>query len=243
MSELETIPPPVDLAAVEVEAELRHHLVRVYGLMVVGLLLTAAVTFWVSRQPEIVEYIQQHPGGFEALFILEMIIVAVVSRSVDKMTLAMTAATYFIYAVLNGFSFAVFFLWVPPLAIPFGFAIAASTFCAMALYGHTTSRDLGSLRSLLTMVVIGIALLSAVNLVAGNPMPYWATSYLAVMVFAALTSYHAQSIRDLESEFEDDDSDHCKAMYAGALVLYLDFVNIYLMLVRLIGATRTPRPR
>jgi uncharacterized protein len=232
--------PRDDIAALEVETALRHHLVRVYSLMVAGLLLTAAIAFWISRTPQMLEYIGAHPAGFQILFAFEVVTAAVVSKSVDKLSLPMVAIVFFFYAALNGVTFAVFSLWMPTASIALAFAVAALTFGAMAVYGSYTKRDLGSLPSFLTMIAIGVGLLSLVNLAFGNPREYWATSYLGVMVFAGLTAFHAQDLRDLEFEFEDDDEDHCKAMYAGALVLYLDFVNLYLMLARLVGATRKP---
>ncbi len=222
---------------------MRHHLVRVYSMMCVGLMLTAAVAFMIGRDADIVEYVRTHPAGFQVLFLFEIVTVAVITKAVEKMTLAMIIITFFCYAALNGVSFAVFFLWIPPASVAFGFLITALTFGAMAFYGTKTQRDLGSLRSFLTMILIGIAILLIFNLPFRNSMAYWATSYLGVMAFAGLTIFHAQDMRDLDFEFEDDDADRCKAMYASALMLYLDFVNLYMFVMRVAGAGRSARTR
>lgn len=222
-----------DIAALEVETELRRHLVKVYALMAVGLLISAVVAYWLARQASVTEYVQTHPLGFQILFIFEMIVVAFVSKSIDKLSLATTAAIFFGYALLNGVTFAVFFIWLPPASVASGFALTAVTFALTALYGHQTGQDLGALRSFFIMVGIGVALLVAVNLVLQNSVAYWATAYMGVMAFGGLSTYHSQDLRDLEWEFEDDDADRCKAMYASALTLYLDFVNLYALIMRL----------
>ena len=113
----------------------------------------------------------------------------------------------------------------------------------MALYGYQTGRDLGALRSFCVMVMTGVAMLVVVNLALRSSVAYWATAYLGIMAFSGLTSYHAQSLRDLEWEFEDDDPERRKAMYASALTLYLDFVNLYMLIMRAAGAWRTSRVR
>jgi uncharacterized protein len=231
----------MDVAALEVESELRRHLVRVYATMCAGLLISAAVAFLLARNAGTAEYVQAHPMNFEVLFLFEMVVVVFVSSAVDKLSLTVTAALFYGCAVLNGCSFAVFFIWLPPGSLASGFTLTAATFGAMALYGHVTGRDLGSLRSFFTMIAVGVALLVAVNLSMGTSSAYWATAYLGVMAFGGLTSYHAQSLRDLEWEFEDDDQDHCKAMYASALTLYLDFVNLYALITRLGGVLREDR--
>jgi FtsH-binding integral membrane protein len=225
--------PQMDVAALEVESELRRHLVRVYALMCAGLLISAAVAFLLARDLSITEYVRTHPMGFEVLFIFEMIVVVFVSKAVDKLSLLATAALFYGCAMMNGFSFAVFFIWLPPGSLGSGFALTALTFGLTALYGHQTGRDLGTLRSFFTMIAIGVALLVAVNLTLGTSTAYWATGYLGIMAFGGLTCYHAKGLRDLEWEFEDDDQDRCKAMYASALTLYLDFVNLYALIVRL----------
>ena len=237
------ITPTEDVAATDVENALRRHVVRVYSLMLAGLMLTAAVAYCISRDPEISKYVMERPEGLQVLFAFEVIVVAVVSKAVEKMTLTMIVITFFCYSALNGVTFAVFFLFVPPAAVAFGFGVTALTFGAMALYGHQTQRNLCSLKSFLLMIVVGVALLAAVNIVLRNPQAYWATSYLGVMIFAGLTAHHAQNLRDLKYEFEDDDQHRRKAMFAGALLLYLDFVNLYMYLMRLVAVARSGRTR
>ncbi|HWR36318.1 MAG TPA: Bax inhibitor-1/YccA family protein [Clostridia bacterium] len=225
----------------EVEREQRALLVKVYGFMAVGLLISAAVARWAMARPEMFTYVHEHALSFQIIFALEVAAVAIISQVIENIPIGLAALIFVCYAAFNGISFAVFFLFIPPGAVAFGFLIAALTFAAMAAYGRMSGADLGTMGSTLITLVAGLGIMSAANVVFNNERVYWATSYLGVIVFASLASYHAQDFRDFDWAFEDDDEANNKAALTGALLLYLDFVNLYIMFMRLIGRGRDRR--
>jgi uncharacterized protein len=226
--ERETVPVEV----LEAVREQRHFLARVYGIAASALALSALVAVWAAHRPEMFEYVHEHATSFQALFFFEVASVAVISRYAERMTIGMAWATLMGYAILNGISFCVFFLLLPPGSIAFGFFISAMTFASMSAYAiRFPDRDLRGLSGMFKSLLMGLVIVVVTNLLAGNSMAYWATSYLGVMIFASLTSYHSDFIADLEYEFEDDNRTREKGAVIGALVIFLDFVNLYLLLM------------
>lgn len=232
---------PPDLDAEAVEQSQRALLVRVYGLMFVGLMVSALVAFWAVQHSETAAYTLRHPEGFQIVFFSEMVAVAFISRYVAKLTIPMAWVLFVVYAVFNGVSFSVFFLYFPPAAVMYGFIYTALMFGVMAVYGHVTRRDLGSGKSILVMGAFGFALQLLLNLALGHSNAYYGTATLGIVVFAGLASYHAQNIRNLEWEFDDDDTAQDKAALIGALLLYLDFVNLYMMVMNLVATLQSQR--
>ncbi len=226
-----------------IEQQQRALLVKVYSLMLLGLMISAVVSFWTVYHPEFFEQTIRHMAGLQVMFVMEIAAVAYITKYVEKLTIPMAWILFVFYAVFNGISFGVFFLFLPPAAVAFGFAIAAVTFGIMAAYGHSTGRDLGAPRNIAIMAVVGVALMVLINIGFGNGNPFYATAFLGLMFFSGLTSYHVQHIRDFDWAFEDDDAENHKAALVGALLIYLDFVNLYLMFVRLFGAMQSRRIR
>ena len=173
------------------------------------------------------------------MFLFEMAAVAFISKYVEELTIPMAWIVFLFYAGFNGISFALFFLLLPPSAVVFGFFLTALSFGAMALYGRYTKCDLGSLKSLGMLVLAGIILMTVFNLIFGHGEAFYATSFLGIMLFAGLTSSHIQDIRNLDWEFDDDDASYDKAALVGALLIYLDFVNFYMIVMRYIAQAKT----
>jgi FtsH-binding integral membrane protein len=232
--------PDVDILAVE-ESQ-RALIVRVYTLMFIGLGISTLVAFWAASHAEISEYTLRHPEGFQIMFFSELIAVAFIARHVQKLTIPMAWILFLGYAAFNGISFAVFFLYFPPAAVGFGFLFTAAMFGFAALYGHTHKVDLSAGRSILVMAAYGFGLQIFSNLALGHSEAYFGTATLGILVFCGLASYHSQNIRNFEWEFDDDDPQQDKAALVGALLLYLDFVNLYMYILRA-GAAFTNRSR
>lgn len=230
-----------DVDAVAVEGEQRALLVRVYSLMLLGLMTSAAVAYLALKNSNIQQNALQHSLGFQVMFFSEVAAVAFISRYVEKLTIPMAWILFLVYAAFNGISFAMFFLWMPPASVAFGFFLTSLTFGVMALYGRYTKSDLGSLKSLGMLIGVGIALMLALNLIFGNDEHFYATSFLGIMFFAGLTSLHISDIRNLDWEFDDDDATRDKAALVGALLIYLDFVNLYMLFMRAVGQSRGVR--
>jgi FtsH-binding integral membrane protein len=231
--------PDVDAEAVEQSQ--RALLVRVYAFMFAGLMVSALVAFWAASHTEIAAYTLRHPEGFQIVFFSEIIAVGFISRYMANLSIPAAWVMFVVYAAFNGVSFSVFFLYFPPSAVMFGFLFTAVMFGAMALYGHKTSRDLGAARNIFLMGLFGFTLQILVNLALGHSDAYYGTATLGIIVFCGLASYHAQDLRNFEWQFDDDDAAQDKAAVIGALLLYLDFVNLYMMIMRSVATFQRER--
>lgn len=220
------------------EAKQRLVVVRAYALMVVGLLLSAFTANWAAERFAEGGDGLANRAGFEALFLFQLVAVPFLASFVPKLSTISAAGTFFGFAAFNGVSFCFFMMFIPPNALAQGFLLTAVTFAVMAAYGHVTKRELGSVRSMVYMVLVGIGVLAAVNLGLGSSAAYWATSFLGIVAFAILTSMHAVDLSNMVLEFEEDASGW-KAAFCGALLLYLDFVNLYLLMMRAIQSLRS----
>ncbi len=237
-----TAPPRTpDPDAEAVEQSQRALLVRVYGLMFAGLMLSALVAHWAAAHSEIGTYTLRHPEGFQIVFFSEIIAVGFISRYVGKLNIPAAWTLLAVYSIFNGVSFSVFFLYFPPAAVMYGFLFTALMFGGMALYGHQTQCDLGDARNIFLMGGAAFALQILVNLTLGHSDAYYGTATLGILVFCGLASYHAQNIRNFEWEFDDDDTAQDKAAVIGALLLYLDFVNLYMMVMRAVAVLERER--
>lgn len=232
---------PLDVDVLAIEEQQRALLVRVFSIMVLGLMTSAAVGYLALKNTDIYENAIRHSVGFQIMFLLEMVTVAFISNYVEKLTIPLAWVTFIFYSAFNGISFAIFFLWLPPESVAFGFFVTALTFGAMALYGRYTKCDLGSVRNVGILMLTGIVLMTVLNIMLGHGESYYATSFLGIMFFAGLTASHVRDLRDLDWEFEDDDATNDKAALVGALLLYLDFVNLYMLFMRFAMRSRNPR--
>ncbi len=142
------------------------------------------------------------------------------------------------YAVLNGVTLSVLTLVYTASSIATAFGITACTFGIMTLFGYTTQRDLTKLGSLLIMGLIGVLLASIVNIFLGNSAIYWITTYLGVLIFVGLVAYDTQKLKRLSLGVSQDGQMAQRASILGALTLYLDFVNLFLFLLRILGNRR-----
>lgn len=230
-----------DPDAEAVEQSQRALLVRVYSLLSAGLMLSALVAHWAAAHSEIGRYTLRHPEGFQIVFFSEIVAIALIYRYVGKLSIAAAWTLFAVYAVFNGISFSVFFLYFPPAAVMYGFLFTSLMFGGMAFYGHKTECDLGDGRNILLMGGAAFALQILINAALGHSDAYYATATLGILVFCGLVSYHAQDIRNFEWEFDDDDAAQDKAAVIGALLLYLDFVNLYMMIMRAVAVLERER--
>lgn len=221
-----------DADAEAIELQQRALLVRVFGLMTIGLLISATVAFLAFRDAHTLQFVSEHPLNIQLLFALEIISVVALSRIVDKFDIAIAALTFVGYAALNGLSFAVFFLFIPATAIPTAFFVSALTFATMAYYGSRKREDLASAKSVFWMFMVGSGVAVAVNFVLGHSNAHYAASVVLLLVFCWLVSTHGGAIRDFGWDFDDDDAERDKAALIGALLLYLDLVTLYLSTTR-----------
>lgn len=224
--------------AADAAAEQARFMTKVYGWMCLALVVTGYVALWTSSNASMMEALIGNKFLFYGLIIAEFICVAVLVSVVQRISSALATLLFLLYAAMNGFTFSVIFLVFTMDSIGQTFFITAGTFGIMSAYGYFTKRDLTSMGSLATMGLMGIVLASLVNLWLNSDTVYWVTTYIGVVVFVALTAYDTQKIKNLNIIGNEGTEEDRKESIIGALTLYLDFINLFLMLLRLFGRRR-----
>ncbi|MDP2699016.1 Bax inhibitor-1/YccA family protein [Thalassospira sp.] len=223
----------VGRSAAEVDAGLRAYMLSVYNYMASALALTGIVAMVVSTNDALMSAIFGSGLGF-VVMLAPIGLVLFLSMRIHKMSFGAAQTTFWIYAALMGLSLSSIFLVYTGESIARTFFIAASTFGAMSLYGYTTKKDLSGWGSFLFMGLIGIILASVVNIFLGSGMLQFVISAAGVLIFTGLTAYDTQRIK--ESYFvHDDQAVAGKKAIFGALQLYLDFINLFIMLLHFFG--------
>lgn len=206
---------------------------RVYGWMAFGLFLTGAISWTVASSETLTNAVLPF---FMPLLILELVVVFAFSFLQSKVSGPVAAALFIAYAALNGLTFSVVFLAYELGSVGVVFGITAGTFAAMSIFATVTKKDLSGWGSFLFMGLIGVLIASVVNMFLRSPMVTFIASCAGVLVFAGLTAYDTQKLRKHHAN-----SGYSSAMslaISGALMLYLDFINLFLMLLRLLGRRR-----
>ena len=222
--------------AAVVDVGLRQYMLGVYNYMASGLALTGIVAVLVAMSPGLQAAIFGTPLMWVAI-LAPVALVFFLSFRVHKMSLPAAQATFWIYAALNGVAFSTLFLAYTNESIARVFFITAATFAGMSLYGYTTKRDLSGFGNFLFMGLIGIVIASLVNLFVGSSALQFAISVIGVIVFTGLTAWDTQRIKEWYYE-GDDRTLMGKKSVMGALSLYLDFINLFVMLMQLLGVRR-----
>jgi FtsH-binding integral membrane protein len=206
----------------------------VYAWMFGGLLLTALSALWVVSSEPMQRIIYGNRAMPWILMIAELGLVMFLSFRITRMSPGAAAAAFLVFALLNGLTLSVIFFVYTAGTIFQAFATAAGMFGAMSIYGYVTKRDLTSWGSFFFMGLIGVLLCSLVNFFLKSPALAWAISLIGVFVFLGLTAYDTQKLKSYATAPQLREN---LAIY-GALALYLDFINLFLMLLRLFGGNR-----
>jgi FtsH-binding integral membrane protein len=211
---------------------------RVYNWMGLGLALTAFVALYTASNHALLSLILGNTLIFFGLIIGELALVVILSAAIGRLQSSTATLLFFLYSALNGLTLAVIFLAYTRASIANAFFVTAGTFGVMSFYGYTTQRDLTSWGSFLFMGLIGIIIASVVNIFLHSPMVYWVVTYAGVLIFVGLTAYDTQKLKALAMSGFTDDEEERKTAVLGALTLYLDFINLFLMLLRIMGSRR-----
>ena len=221
-----------------IAAEQRRFMIRVYNWMAAGLALTGIVAWIVASDEALLRVIFGTPFLVFGLVIAQLGLVFWLASRVMRMS-AMTAMTVFMgYAALTGLTFSSIFVVYTASSITSAFVVTAGTFGAMSFYGYTTKKDLTSWGSFFFMGLIGIIIASLVNIWLQSPAVYWVTTYAGVLIFVGLTAYDTQKIKQMNIIGNEGTEEDTKEAILGALTLYLDFINLFLMLLRIMGDRR-----
>jgi hypothetical protein len=212
----------------------------VYNWMGVGLALTGAVAYYVSSSENLIRLVFGNPLLLMVLIVAELGLVFSIAGMVNRMSAGTATALFVIYSSLNGVTLSSIFLVYVQSSIVTAFFICAATFIACSLYGWMTKRDLTSVGSFMAMGLIGIIIASLVNLFIQSSSVSVIVSYIGVFVFVGLTAYDTQKIKNMAmtQPANLDGAVVRKGAILGALSLYLDFINLFLMLLSIFGQRR-----
>lgn len=219
----------------DIDIGLKNHMIGVYNNMGLGLLISGLISYLVGTVPALTSFFLGGPQAW--LFILAPLVLSIALMFlINKLTVAQVQLMFYVYAALMGISLGSLFLVYKLGSIAQVFVITSATFFATSLYGYTTKRDLSSMGSFLFMGLIGILIAGLVNLFLQSSALAFAISVIGVLVFTGLTAYDTQRIKDVY--FETVGEDRAKSAILGALNLYLDFINLFIHLLQLIGERR-----
>jgi FtsH-binding integral membrane protein len=213
---------------------------RVYAWMCGGLLLTALGAYAVIASPELQKVVLKTPGVFLILILLTFGLVVGLSWGINKMNSTVAAVAFVVYSLLNGLTLSVLFYAYTKESLSLAFLVTAGTFGVMSLYGFITGKDLTAMGNLCLMGLFGIIIASVVNIFLRSSGMMWIISYLGVLIFMGLTAYDTQKIKEMSVAMDSGgNSEHAKK-YAilGALTLYLDFINLFILFLRIFGGRR-----
>lgn len=209
---------------------------KVYVWMTLALVLTGITAYGVASSPGLMMTIFQTPAIMWGLIIAELIIVIAISAAINRLSLTTATLLFVLYSVLNGATFSLIFAVYTMSSIANVFFITAGTFGVMAAYGYFTKRDLSSWGKLLLMALIGLIIATLVNVFLVKSTGFdLILSYAGVLIFVGLTAYDTQKIKQMLAMQTDMGEGAQKVALLGALSLYLDFINLFLYLLRIFG--------
>ena len=216
-----------------IDTGLRNYMLGVYNYMTAGVAITGLVAYFVSTQPAMMQAIFG-TGLVWLVMLAPLAFVLVLNFGLHKLSASSTQMLFWAFAAVMGLSLASIFVMYTNASIARVFFISAAAFAGLSLYGYTTKRDLTGFGSFLVMGLIGIIIASIVNIFLASSAMDFVISVIGVLVFAGLTAYDTQRIKSMY--YEGDSSETMtKKSVMGALSLYLDFINLFMMLLRLFG--------
>ena len=208
---------------------------KVYTWMTLALLITGVTAFGVASSPTLFMSLSKMMWG---LIIAELALVFILSGAINRLSLGTATLMFIGYSVLNGAMLSSIFLVYEPMVIAKVFFITAGTFGVMAFYGYTTKKDLTSMGKILFMALIGLIIATVVNMFLKSPGFDYILSYIGVAIFIGLTAWDSQKIKEMLQTQYDMSEGAQKLALLGALTLYLDFINLFLYLLRIFGNNR-----
>jgi len=212
---------------------------RVYTWMFIGLLITGLVAAAVAAAAENNPQVQRLLGGIWIFVLLaELGLVFGLVGFLNKLSAGAAAGMFVVYSALTGLMLSIIFALYTPGSIFSTFLITSLTFAIMAIIGHTTKRDLTSIGHLCFMALIGLIIAGVVNMFLFSEALYWVTSFLGIPIFVGLMAYHTQRIKEMGRRFGPEHPEARKYAVVAALTVYLDFINLFLLLLRFLGRRR-----
>ena len=224
----------INLSQDQIKIRQNVFITNVYGLMTGALAITGFIAWYVMGNESL---IQKIAPNYMILLLLELGVVMGLSFLVNKVPVSVARLLFVAYSALNGLTFGVILSFFTTSSIASTFFVTAGTFGIMSLYGYFTKRDLTSMGRILMMALIGIIIASVVNFFLNSPQLYWIVTYVGVVIFVGLVAYDTQKLKAMSVNIQGEEMEH-KASILGALTLYLDFINLFLLLLRIMGRRR-----
>ncbi len=206
----------------------------VYRWMALGLAITGLSALWVASSPAAVNFIFGNPMVFYGMLIGELVLVFAFTPVAVRASTGTAAAMFVAYSALTGLTLSSIFLRYTEGSIAQTFFVTAGSFAGLAIYGTTTKRDLTAVGRFMFIGLIGLIIASLVNIFLKSPAIYWVSTYAGVLIFAGLTAYETQRLRQMYLA----EGGGGNLALRGALIMYLDFINLFLMLLRIFGNER-----
>ncbi len=208
---------------------------KVYVWMTLALVITGITAYGVATSPALLTALYSSKGIMFALIIAELALVIGVTAAINKLSLSTATFLFVLYSILNGAMLSSIFVLYSPTIITKVFLITAGTFGVMAVYGYFTKKDLSSIGRILFMALIGIIIATLVNFFTKSAAFDLIISYIGVAIFVGLTAWDSQKIKLMLAQCEEMNESTQKLALMGALTLYLDFINLFLYLLRIFG--------
>jgi hypothetical protein len=210
-------------------------LTKVYNWMALALLVTGLVAYFTADSEMMIKAIFGNKILFFGLIIGEIALVGYISARIHKISAYTATLLFLAYSILNGLTLAFIFMAYTSESIGSTFIITAGTFGAMSLYGYATKTDLSKIGNIAFMALIGIIIASVVNMFLQSSTMMWIITYVGVLIFVALIAYDTQKLKRIAIQGFENEEDMSKGAVLGALTLYLDFINLFLFLLRIFG--------
>lgn len=210
----------------------------VYMWMTIALGITGIVALYVAQSSQLLYALFSNSILFWGLIIAEFVLVFVISARIQAMSFSTALILYLLYSVINGITLSLIFIFYTSSSVASTFFVTAGTFGVMSLIGYFTKKDLSKLGGILFMLLVGLIIATVVNLFMQSSAMYWIITYAGVLIFVGLTLFDTQKIKILLEECQADEETTQKIALLGALTLYLDFINLFLYLLRILGDRR-----
>ena len=217
------------------QADVSSFLSRVFLWMGLGLAVSAAGSWWLLSQPELLTTVVKNHWVFFGLVIAELALVIWLSAAAMRMSAGLATGVFLAYSFLNGVTLSPLFLVYTGSSIVNTFVVTAGAFFFFAVYGLTTKKDLTTMGGLMVMGLIGVILASLVNMFLKSAAFDWIITFVAIAVFLGLIAYDTQKLKRIHAMGFQSPADEKRVVILGALALYLDFINLFIQLLKIFG--------
>jgi uncharacterized protein len=229
------------LSVEQIAAETQRYMVKVYLWMCLAMIITGAVAMYAHESDFVYNLIFGNKVGFFVLILLEFVAVGILVKSIKRMTVLVATIIFIVYSILNGLTLSCIFEIYTTESIASTFFVTAGTFGVMSIYGFTTKTDLTKWGNILFMGIVGLVIASLVNYFMQSKLIYWITTAVGLLIFVGLTAYDTQKIKNANIIGNEGSDDDHKESIVGALILYLDLINLFLYILRIFGRRENRR--